>query len=293
MLLKTTGIDFYLSVNLHLLAVREMKNLFLLVLMAAFCLQSTQSSAQTKEPTHYTAYGYHKVPPENKDEFLKLAKAWKKIVAYKKKMGMQEDWSISRVVSPTGASAEYDYVTRHAFIGEDQLANYMEKPFLPDNWQSLLTVEEIGLVLRASEIRTFIKSEIYSGIDEVTAPDISKSTVAVVNYFKQPEGKTRADHTKMEQDIWKPVHAARVKDGTLKGWLLMSLEFPFGASQPYDMITIDVYSDMKQYLMPFTDDYFKKVHPQKNMADLMKQTAATTTLVRGEVRQIIDRLEWE
>ncbi len=269
-----------------------MRKTIFALLLAIFCLQSNNISAQTKEPTLYTAYGYHKVPPENKDAFLKLAKAWKKIVAYKKKMGLQEDWSFSRVVSPSGASAEYDYVTRHAFKGEDQLANYLEKPFLPDNWQSLLTVEEIGLVLRASEIRTYVKGEVYSGIDKTIAPDIDKSTVAIVNYFKQPEGKTRADHTKMEQDIWKPIHDARVKDGSMKGWLLMGLEFPFGDSQPYDMVTVDVYSNMKQYLTPFVEDYFKKVHPGKDLNELMKQTGAATTLVKGEVRLILDRLDW-
>lgn len=272
-----------------------MSKTFFALLLAILCLQSTYISAQNqaKEPTHYTAYGYHKVPPANKDEFLKLAKAWKKIVAYKKKMGLQDDWSFARVVSPAGASTEYDYVTRHVFVGDAQLANYLEKPFLPDNWQSLLTVEEISLVLRANEIRTYVKGEVWSGIDETVAPDISKSTVAVFNYFKVAEGKTRADHIKAETDIWKPVHNARVKDGSLKGWVLLGLDLPFGSAQPYDLATIDVYADMKSFLAPWTDEYFKKVHPGKDVDALIKQTREASTLVKGEVRQILDRLSWE
>ena len=70
-----------------------------------------------------------------------------KIVACKKKNGMQDDWVISRVVIPAGTDAEYDYVTRHSFAGEAQLAGYLEKPFLPENWQSLVTLDEIKLVL--------------------------------------------------------------------------------------------------------------------------------------------------
>jgi hypothetical protein len=58
------------------------------------------------------------------------------------------------------------------------------------------------------------------------------------------------------------------------------------------MATIDVYSDMKQMLAPWFDQYFKKIHPGKNVDDLMKQTGDATNLVKGEVRMVIDRLEW-
>lgn len=258
----------------------------------AFLAFSLQLSAQTSDPTHYTVYGYHKLKPGMRDDFLKLAKAWKKIVAYKKKNGMQDDWAISRVVIPAGTDAEYDYVTRHSFVGEGQLAGYLEKPFLPENWQSLLTLDEIKLVLRAEEIRTFVKSEVWTTSDETWATDTSKFTVAVFNYFKQPEGKTRADHVKMEKDIWKPVHDARVKDGKMKGWVLLSMEMPFGSSTSYDMATIDLYKDMKQLLAPWFEAYFKKVHPGKDVAELMKQTTDATDLVKGDVRIIIDRLDW-
>jgi hypothetical protein len=269
-----------------------MKPILFSFLLAILLCQTNTTSAQTTEPTNYIVFGYHKVNPGMRDDFLKLAKAWKKIVAYKKKSGMQDDWSISRVVMPAGASSEYDYVTRHSFIGEEQLAGYLGKPFLPENWETLLTLDEIKLVLRAEEIRTYVKGEVWSTLDRTVAADIGKSTVVVFNYFKQPVGKTQADHIKMETDIWKPVHDARVKDGTMKGWIMLGLQMPFGSSQPYDMATIDVYTDMKQMLAPWFDAYFKKVHPGKNIDELMKQTDAATNLVKGEVRIIFDRLDW-
>lgn len=270
----------------------KMRQIIVSLFLAILFCQANTTSAQTTEPTRYTVYGYHKLNPGMRDDFLKLGKAWKKIIAYKKKNGLQEDWSLSRVVLPTGASAEYDYITRHTFIGEAQLANFLEKPFLPDNWQSQVTIEEIELVLRAAEIRTFVKQEVWSTIEATTAPDIDKATVAVFNYFKQPEGKTQADHIKMEKDIWKPVHDARVKDGAMKGWVLLGLDMPFGSTMPYDMATVDVYTDMKQMLAPWFDTYFKKIHPGKNVDEMMKQTGDATDLVKGEVRMVIDRLNW-
>jgi hypothetical protein len=153
-----------------------MKPILFSFLLAILLCQTNTTSAQTTEPTNYIVFGYHKVNPGMRDDFLKLAKAWKKIVAYKKKSGMQDDWSISRVVMPAGASSEYDYVTRHSFIGEEQLAGYLGKPFLPENWETLLTLDEIKLVLRAEEIRTYVKGEVWSTLDRTVAADIGKST---------------------------------------------------------------------------------------------------------------------
>ena len=268
-----------------------MKNIILGLLLAVFCLSSTHTFAQTADTTLYIVYGYHKVAPEHKESFLKLAKAWKKIVEYKKKSNLQSNWSISRITVPSGESAEYNYVTRHTFVGKVQMANYLENSFLPEGWQKLLTVEEIDLILRDDEIRTFVKNEVYSEIDDISGPDISKSKVVVYNFYKQPEGKTQDDHIKMEQEIWKPIHAARIKDGKMTGWFLMSLEFPYGSSLGYDMVTADAYLDAVQMLTPWFSAYFKKIHPTKDIKQLMKRTNEDTNLVRSEIRILIDRLD--
>ena len=57
---------------------------------------------------------------------MKMAKAWKKIVAAKKKAGHQEDWSVAEVCL-AGSASEYNFVTRHSFTGEAQLAHYLER----------------------------------------------------------------------------------------------------------------------------------------------------------------------
>ena len=152
----------------------------------------------------------------------------------------------------------------------------------------------VGRLKRTDEIRTIVKTEVWSSVEDgIFADGWEKTTkIAVWNYFSPPAGKTRADHINMENDIWKPIHAARVKDGTMKGWVLLGLDLPFGADQPYHMATIDLYTDMAQYLAPWFEAYFKKVHPGKEVAGLMQQTRAATTLVKGEVRMIIDRLDW-
>ncbi len=270
-----------------------MKKSPIMFLLATLCLQYTNTSAQTDpDTTIYQVYAYMKVAPGMEETYLKMEKAYKKLHLASKKAGLLDSWSVFRVISPAGTNCEYNYVARNGLRGRKQLAAFMDNNGPVVDWQSLLTPEEQDLVKRTNEIRSMVKVEVWSGVDLVAAKDIGKSTIAVFNYFSSPAGKTVDDHIKMEQDIWKPVHAARVKDGTMKGWFMLQMEWPFGASMPYNVMTVDVYSDMNQYLEPWFERYFQKVHPGKNIDELMTQTNAVEILQKGEVRKVIDRLEW-
>jgi hypothetical protein len=226
-------------------------------------------------------------------DYLKLEKAYKKLHIAKKAEGTMDSWSLMYVMSPSGSGNEYDYIARNGLKGEAQLAHYFEGDYMPKNWMSLLTPEEVALVNRTNEIRTIVKSEIWSTVDQTMADDWNKAKILVYNYFTSPEGKTRADHFNVEKTIWKPIHEARVKDGKMKGWVLAQLEFPFGATMPYNSITIDIYSDMGQMLAPWFEDYFKKVHPGKDSNTMIQETNAATTLSKGELRWVVDRLDWK
>ncbi len=166
------------------------------------------------DTTYYSVFDYIKVAPNMQGDYIKLEKAWKKIHIAKVKAGKLDDWSLTAVMSPSGANCEYNYVTRNSYRGSAHLAGYFESTFFPDNWQALLTPEELALVNRTNEIRTIVKEEVWSGVDNVGG-STKKATIAVWNYFSSPAGKTHADHFKMERDIWEPVHTARVNDGTM------------------------------------------------------------------------------
>ena len=205
---------------------------------------------------------------------------------------MRDDWTLYEVVTPWGEGCEYNFIAHDRYATAEQYAASIEGTHDP-NWQSLLTPEEVDLVKRTDEIRTLVKTEVWT-LTESIMPEgwTKKGKIAVFNYIASPAGKTRADHVKIEKDIWMPVHSQRVKDGKMTAWWLMNLEAPFGSSMPYNSVAVDLYPDMKSYLANWFDEYFKKVHPTKDVTDLMKQTNAATNLVKGEVRMVIDRLEW-
>ncbi len=274
-----------------------MRNILSLALLAIFCLCVMQTSAQTTDTTRYNHYAYMKVKPGMYDDYLKLEKAWKKIHAANKKAGKLHDWSLAEMVSPSGANNEYDFVCRNAYRGIEALSASFEGSFMPENWKSLLSAEEIALVNRTEEIRTLVKTEIWSTeqASVLWAADAdTKAKIFVFNYFTLPEGKSADNHTQMEMDIWRPVHAARMKDGHLKGWLVLNMEMPlpYPESAPYQCATVDAYADLKQLLAPTGGNYVKKIHPNKTQAEVWKQTADAATLVKADVRMMVDRLAW-
>ncbi len=270
-----------------------MKTLIKTLLFAfCFCLVSPNLTAQDQDPdppTPYHVLGYMKVKPSMHGDYLKLEKAWKKIHAAKKKAGSLDQWALSRVVT-AGANAEYNYVTRNTLYGEEKLANYFEASYMPENWTSLLTPDELELVMRTDEIRTMVKTEVWATAEIILADDVNKATIHVFNYFDHPEGKDRDDHFKVERDIWMPVHKARIDDGKMKGWVMLGMVSPYGSGMPYHDATVDIYTDMEEYLtIPF-GEYFDKIHAGKDMDELMKRTNDNTDLIRGELRMNIDSL---
>lgn len=266
-----------------------MRTLFLFTILSLiFSFSSlTPTCALDNEPMYFVV-DYMKVAPEMTGKYLKLENAWKKIHAARIEAGQCDGWSLQRIISPYGTSTEYNFLTVNRYIGNKKLAGHFEGPMF-NNLNEILTEEELALVNETLKIRTHIKSEVWQYRNGTFPEDWQKSTIYVVNYFKNQPGKTGPDHGKMENDIWKPIHTARIEGGDMNGWGLYSMEMPSGSMMPYSSCTVDMYVDMEQYLNPSSKNYWEEVHPGKEIKDLIKQTKAVVDLLFREVRMVVDR----
>ncbi len=272
-----------------------MKKMFLLLVATFLCASTSTAIAQTPatKPTGYLVMAYIKVTTNMGADYLKMEKAFKKLHAARKKEGKLDDWTLWKMVSPSGSAAEYNYVAENYYLNDDQYANAVEGEYMPKDWESLLTAEEVTLVKRRTDFRTIVKTEIWTITESIFSEDWTKNgKIAEFNYITSGVGKTRADHVKMEKDIWMPVHSARIKDGNMTAWWLMNLESPSGSSMPYNSVAVDLYSNMMSYLAVWFGEYFARVHPTKNADDLIKQTRENANHVKIELRMAIDRLSW-
>ena len=269
-----------------------MKNVMLSVIAVAIALMSFSPLmllAQDNTPKiNFNSMDYMKVTPGMGADYVQLEAVWKKIHLANIKEGKYDFWELTSVMYPSGTSREYDYVTRIQCAGEKQYAAFLEGEFFPKNWTSLLTPDEIDLVMRTGEIRKLVKSEVYVAEEYITAENMGHPKIHVFNYFDFPKGKNRSDHFKVEKEIWKPVHQARINDGKLKGWVLARKLMPFGASMPYHDATVDLYESMEHYLNTEMMKYFEKVHTKKDTDNLLARTNANSILVKGDVRVLVD-----
>ena len=261
------------------------------ILLFSLPFIAIQAQEEEAPPTLYHVVDYMKVEAGHYENYRAVEKAWKKIHQANIKAGKYLFWELTGVLSPSGDNVEYNYITRVVCSGEAQLAAFYETEYMPTNWKSLLTAEEIEVVNGTNASRTRVKSEVWASIDAIYGKEVNKAKIQVVNFFARPAGKTRADHIEMENDIWKPVHQARVDDGVLQGWLMAGKVLPFGNEVKYKEATIDLYTNLTEYMTPWFEQYFKKVHPGKDIDQLEEKTVAAATLAKGEIRMVLDNSE--
>lgn len=272
-----------------------MKNLIwtfsILLIVVVFSTQ-TISAQETEQQSTYLMIDYMKVKDGQFADYEALEAIWKKIHKARIEADMSEGWYFFRVVAPSGANMEYDYVTINRFVGEEQLAKVYETAFIPDGIEKLLTEKEMAMAQKTGQYRDIVKSEVWMAQDAAFADDFLEAKVQVFNFFTLKEGHTRAEHQQIESDIWKPVHQARVDAGRMKGWASLSMVMPYGTEQTYQDATIDIYADMKQFMSPYEfEAFFKKAHPGKDANALMNKIGKVAEIMRGEVRMKLDHIE--
>jgi hypothetical protein len=108
---------------------------------------------------------------------------------------------------------------------------------------------------------------------------------AVIDYFKVQPGKGAA-YAKMEKELWKPVHEARKKAGEITGWFCYSIDFS-GSSNEYNFVTVTMVDNLAKLDIDNTESWFKKIHPQKKIDDVMKMTLDARDGMKSELARMV------
>ena len=247
------------------------------------------STAQ-ETPEIYLIVDYMKVNPGMTDAYLQAETgAWKKFHQKRKEAGQILDWSLTKVLYPTGANQEYNYFTVTVFKDWKSLGT-LENDML-GLAQKSLSESEMNKLMGVEKFRTLVKTDVFrlrAGTQEPEgAPD---AKYAVVNFMKYPEGGAGA-FAEVETQVWQPVHQKRVDNGIMAGWGLYSLEMPFGTEVQYNAVTADFYHKFEDINVPFYEEYMKMVHPNANLEEIEKKTMESKDLVRGIITELVDSLD--
>lgn len=276
-----------------------MNKLFLSILLIILCTSAGSTlSAQTEtNPTVYALMDYMHVSPDMHEEYRELEKVWRKIHTANIASGRYQTWVLARVAFPSGTEASHNYVTRIMFRGNDQLASFMEddEGIFPSNIDAILTTEELELVERTSEIRTMVKTEIFSSEEylEAEGTEFGPGMVTVFNYFGGPNGRNISsnEHLRVERAHWMPMHRANIDAGNMKAWVLLDKVLPYGDSEPYHSATVDMYESMSAYLNSSFLPVIEQMHTEAEINAIFEETEQAASLIRAEVRVELDRVK--
>ncbi|MEM6878824.1 MAG: hypothetical protein AAF544_09715 [Bacteroidota bacterium] len=255
-------------------------------------------SAQTESTsTTYALIDYMQVAPGMHQEYRELERVWHKIHAANIESGRYQNWILARVAFPSGSETSHNYVTRIMFRGKEQLANFMngDESIFPDNIDAVLTEEELDLVNRTEEIRTWVKTELFSSEEYIEAEgtEFGPGMVTVFNYFGSPDGRNISsnEHLRVERAHWMPMHKANIEAGQMSAWVLLDKMLPYGNNEPYHSATVDVYESMSAYLNSSFLPVIEQMHTEAEMNAIFEDTEQAASLIRAEVRVELDRVK--
>lgn len=140
-------------------------------------------------------------------------------------------------------------------------------------------------VLALTAILSFLAGGALTAALGAAAPPL----VVVVDYMKTAPGREDA-YVRLERELWKPVHTARIRAGAMRSWSLYKVRFPHGAAVPYDYVTVNVFDSVADADRdPLA--WFPQVHPERTVPEVMRDTEAARELVRGELWYRLDHAE--
>jgi hypothetical protein len=231
-----------------------------------------------------------KVPIERDNDYIRLeTEVWKILHQARKDAGLLDGWYLFRVLSPSGTSAEYNYVTINAYSSLEKLAGHFES--FGVDYTKLLNSDQISIALETDKIRDLVKEEVWQ-LEERIFPENPENMYRyqVVNSMRLKPGVTGNEYSQVERMYWKPIHEARIKGGKMYGWGMYSLVMPGGTSASYTWGTADFYSNFGDLFYDYSA-LFSNIHKGKDVDKIYEKTDNARDLLSSEVRLLIDYIQ--
>lgn len=120
-------------------------------------------------------------------------------------------------------------------------------------------------------------------IVQTTSADaqVNPSHFVVVDYMKVSPANNVA-YLSTEQELWKPMHAERIKQGIIVGWYLYAVQFA-GTGSEYNYVVINVYDKASNLENPWNADITNKIHPNLSIDKIIERTQSVRETVKSEL----------
>jgi hypothetical protein len=190
-----------------------------------------------------------------------------------------------RAVFPAGMDAACDYMQVNLYPG---FPPDPKTTMTPDaaHAKARVTMSQSEFLAQRDAASRLRKAELWRVLDRTGTPEVGN--YMRLDYMKVQPGQ-RNEWIKSEQEIYKPIHKARIDLGGLKGWTLAALAMPSGSALPYDAMTVNMFKDWAQIGGPSkAQEAFQKVHPGKQASQVYPDIEKLRTIIRTELYEVID-----
>ena len=214
-------------------------------------------------------------------------KTWKPVHEARLKSGSIAGWYLYQVLSPSGSEVHHNYVT----VAIYNTFEAMENPF-PD---TLFTKVHPGVNVaeffkRTNSARDLVRSETWRWVERIPATPLAKPAPFLnVESMRVPAGGEAA-YLAVEQ-LWRKIHEARIKEGTLSHWGLLSRVLPGGSDYPYGYVTVNGYSRFKDVIGLDLAAAVAKAGLGMSVDDLIEKTGKARELARAELWLLVDHVQ--
>jgi hypothetical protein len=179
-------------------------------------------------------------------------------------------WIFAQAVIPSGAASTCDFMQMNLYRRFPPQRTPIDPYFVKAGVK--LTRDE--WYAKLGEVSRLMRIELWRGLQELGQPE--KGHFLRIDYLKVSPDK-RGEWTRLEEGQWKPLQAAKIKEGALSGWQVQELLLPSGSGEPYNARALTVF--------PAWDAIGRPVRPSE--VALAARGARLRDVVRSELYEII------
>ena len=263
-------------------------NFIVRVVLIAGMIFPTKTSAQ--QPTYYHI-SYYKAVPGKEDELQGvMMNVDVKVQQARINSGAISGWYFYKLLSPSGSSTEYDYMTVTIIKG---YKNIFDSPYSFDNALKKTFSDKDAKFFadyrsRSNDIRKLIKEEIYLGL--AFADSSSKDgfqSKYIVSDFMQPKPDKFGDYFKMETDTFRIIHKERIKLGDISQWGCFTLMMPYDTKIGYSVLCLNFYNDLEAMTSSKYLEALRNTFPTVDLGRLFQSSAALRDNPKADFWQLV------
>ena len=260
------------------------------ILLVALLMSSYFLVAQTSQEALYLIVETMKATAGKSAEYVKAEKdVWKIIHQERLKQGLIRGWYFYEVLSPSGSSVTYDYITVTVIQGWKKIENPWGD-MLTGGAVKLLSKQQLEVYNETLKLRNLLNRSVFMRADFVSAAlNSSPTKYQIVNYMKIKEGMWE-EYYAMETQLVKPMHKEMMQAGGRAAWGLYRRVMPGGDSQSFDYITVDFFNKWEDIAAEGADftKTLEKIHPGMSTEYYIKRIEESRHLMNRELWMLQD-----